>query len=174
MKKATKTKIRPKQRNTRIQSRKDGPFPMWTRLELNNQVGKDGPFPLVGFGLYWERVPFETVYQSNKGPKAARTGVVRSASEFSSQFPGLDASSIDFGIDEVIFVALGAKPTNGYMVQISQVLYFTDRGPKFAGPLTVVDYSEYRTTGQSDVESYPLHVIKLRKLDGVEIQFSRT
>jgi hypothetical protein len=91
-----------------------------------------------------------------------------------SQLPDLDPQNVDFDKGEVIFVALGARPTNGYMVQIQQIIYLTDRGPKFSGPLTTVDYSEYRTAGLSDVETYPLHVIKLRRLEGTEIQFSRS
>jgi hypothetical protein len=153
---------------------KDGPFPLWTRLAVGRRFGKDAPFPLVGAGLYYERVPFETVYQGNRGPKMAKNGVLRSASDLASQLPDFDLRDIDFDKEEVIFVALGARPGNGYMVEISEVLYLTDRGPKFSGPLTVVSYSEYGTTGQLGVETYPLHAIKLKKLDGTETQFSRS
>jgi hypothetical protein len=150
---------------------KDGPFPIWARLAVRRPFGKDAPFPFLGTGLYYERVPFETIYQGNRGPKTAKNGVIRSASDLASQLPGFDVGEIDFDKEEVIFVGLGARPGNGYMVQISEVLYLTDRGPKFDGPLSVVSYSEYGTAGQLDVETYPLHVIKLRKLDG-ETQFS--
>jgi hypothetical protein len=153
---------------------KDGPFPLWTRLPVAARLGKDAPFPLVGPGLYWERVPFETIYQGNRGPKIAKTGILRSSSDQASQLPDVDLGNVDFDREEVIFVGLGARPSNGYMVQISQILYLTDRGPKFNGPLTVVDYSEYTTAGKSDVETYPLHIIKLRKLEGTETQFSRS
>ncbi len=153
---------------------KDGPFPMWTRSAVGGRLGKDAPFPLVGAGLYWERVPFETIYQGNRGPKIAKTGVLRSTSDLASQLPDFALHNVDFEREEVIFVGLAARPGNGYMVQINQILYLTDRGPKFNGPLTVVDYREYVTAGQSDVETYPLHVIKLRKLEGADTQFSRS
>jgi hypothetical protein len=153
---------------------KDGPFPLWTRLAAGHRFGKDAPFPFLGTGLYYERVPFETVYQGNRGPKIAKNGVLRSAPDLTSQLPSFDLRDINFDKEEVIFVALGARPGNGYMVEIGEVLYLTDRGPKFSGPLTVVSYSEYGTTGQLDVETYPLHVIKLRKLEGTETQYSRS
>lgn len=151
---------------------KDGPFPIWTRISPREPIGKDAPFPIFNVSLYWERIPFETVYQGNRGPKSAKTGVLRSASDAASQLSEYDLGDVDFAKQELIFVALGARPTNGYMVQIDQVMYFTDRGPKFKGPLTTVDYIEYRAAGQSDVETYPLHVIKLRKLEGMDTEFS--
>jgi hypothetical protein len=153
---------------------KDAPFPMWTRLAAGGRFGKDAPFPLVGPGLYWERVSFETVYQGNRGPKTAKAGVLRSTSDLASQLPGFDLHDVDFEREEAIFVALGARPGNGHLVQIEQILYLTDRGPKFNGPLTLVSYSEYGTAGQLDVETYPLHVVKLRTLEGSDVQFSRS
>lgn len=152
---------------------KDGPFQMWTRLAVKGRFGKDAPFPLAEAGLYFEKIPFVTLYQGNRGPKTAKSGVLRSPSDLDSQLPGLDLNNIDFDREEVIFIGVGAKPGNGYMVEISQIMYLTDRGPKFDGPLTLVSYSEYGTRGQLDVETYPLHVVKLKKLDGTEIQFSR-
>jgi hypothetical protein len=153
---------------------KDGPFPMWTRLAADKSFGKDAPFPLKTAGLYYERVSFQNVYQGNNGPNTAKTGVIRSAADLAAQLPGVSLPSINFGSEEVIYVGLGARPDNSHMVEITQVLYLTDRGPKFSGPLTMVDYSEYATPGRSDVETYPLHVIKLKKLDGTETQFSRS
>ena len=153
---------------------KDGPFPMWKRLDAEGRFGKDAPFPLVEAGLFYEIVPFVTLYQGNRGPKTAKTGVLRSPSDVNSQLPGLDLPNIDFDREELIFVGLGTRPGNGYKVEISQIMYLTDRGPKFDGPLTSVSYGEYGARGQLDVETYPLHVVKLKKLDGSETQFSRS
>jgi len=92
---------------------KDCPFPLWTRLAVATSYGKDVPFPLTGTALYWERVPFETVYQGNNGPKTSKIGVLRSELDLTSRFPELDLRDVDFNKEEVIFVALGGRPNNG-------------------------------------------------------------
>lgn len=144
---------------------KDGPFPRWTRV--HGALGKDAPFPMVEVGLEWERVPFETVFQGSRrtGPNRTETAVVHSSSDLSSKLPNITLPPVDFNTEELILVQLGKRLDNGYLVQIDEILYFTDR-LEGRGPLTVVHYSEHRTPGRSDVLSYPLHVVKLRKLDG--------
>jgi hypothetical protein len=168
-----KKKLKTKRNRRPPKAGKDGPFPMWTRLSVRGRFGKDGPFPLSGASLYWEKVPFDTLYQGNNGPKNLKTGVVRSASELASHLPGFNFPDVDFGKEEVIFVGLGARLGNVRMVGIDEVRYFTDRGPKFDGPLTIAYYGEFRTKGREDGETYPLHVIKLRKLEGSEAEFSQ-
>lgn len=146
---------------------KDGPFPMWIRIHGGGPLNKDGPFPMLEAGLEWERVPFETVYQGSRssGPSETETAVVRSSSDLHSKVPNLSLPRIDFDSQEAIVVQLGKRPDNGYLVQIDEILYFTDRlGGK--GPLTTVRYSEHRTAGRLDVETYPLHIVKLINLDG--------
>ncbi|HEY6969545.1 MAG TPA: hypothetical protein VJA94_10095 [Candidatus Angelobacter sp.] len=160
-----------------LDATKDGPFPMWTRISPAS-VAKDGPFPMLAKdGLYWERIPFQTLYQGNRGPKKLTTIVAHSKPELLNALPdikdtGIDADNINFAKDEVIIVGLGERPDNGSLVQIDQILYFTDR-LKGRGPLTSISYGEHRTTGILDVLTYPVHVVKSRRLDG-EVQFSQT
>lgn len=160
-----------------LDAAKDGPFPMWTRIPPAS-VSKDGPFPMLGrTELNWERIPFQTLYQGTRGPKKLTTAVAHSKSELLETLPGIsetgiDADNINFDNDEVIIAGLGERTGNGYLVQIDQVLYFTDR-LKGQGPLTSVFYGEHRTTGLSNVLTYPVHIVKLRRLVG-EVQFNQT
>jgi hypothetical protein len=154
---------------------KDGPFPMWIRVGGGGPVAKDGPFPMLKIGLDWERIPFEGLYQGTRGCVKPTAAVVRSKNDLVANLPniaqtGIDPDKIDFENEEVIIVGLGERPDNGYMVQIDEILYFTDR-MKGRGPLTSVSYSEHRTTGRLDLLTYPVHVVKLRKLDGTEVEF---
>jgi hypothetical protein len=149
-------------------------FPQWRLLTRGPQFGKDAPFPFASFGLYWERIPYETIYQGNKGPRAATFAVIKSPSELASELPDIGEYAVNFDKEEVIVVGLGARPGNGYMVQIAQIMYLTDRGPQCTGPLTLVDYSEYQSASQLNAETYPVHVVKLRKLAGSESKFMRT
>lgn len=151
---------------------KDGPFPMWARVASESSFGKDAPFPMR-VGLYWERIPFETVYQGNRGPEVAVAKVVRSAAELASAFPGFTASGVNFDTEQIILVGLGLRNDNATMAQIDDVFYFTDRGSG-RQPLTSVNFGEYKTNGQSDVQTHPVHVVKTRKLKGDEVQFSDT
>jgi hypothetical protein len=146
---------------------KDGPFPRWTRVQRAGTFGKDAPFPFKKAGLNWEMVPFETVYQGSRhsGPSETVTAVIRSISDLRSKLPDLNLPPVDFNAQELILVQLGKRQDNGYLVAIDEVLYFTDRlGGD--GPLTLVRYSEHRTAGRSDIETYPLHLIKLREIEG--------
>lgn len=149
---------------------KDGPFPMWIRIAGGGPVAHDGPFPMAKIGLDYERVPFATVYQGSMGPAKPISVVVHSKSDLLSSWPeigqtGISPDEVNFDSEEVIVVGLGQRPDNGYMVQVEDVLYFTDRG-KGRKSLTDVLYGEYRTTGRLDVLTYPVHVIRLRKLSG--------
>ncbi|SRR5579872_336860 len=150
-----------------LRASKDGPFPMWTMVK-SGSYGKDAPFPMLT-GLYWERVSFQTLYQGNRGPKRPVQAAVKSRSDLPPTLSEIPID-VDFGQDEVIVVALGERPNNGYLAQIDQILYYTDRG-EGKGPLTMVQFSEHKTTGVLDVVTYPVHVVKLRKLAGQDVEF---
>lgn len=150
---------------------KDAPFPMWVRVAM----AKDGPFPMLKIGLDWERVPFETLYQGTRGPAKRTSIVAHSKSDLMANLPDAaqtnpDPNKVDFNTEEVIVVGLGERQDNGYMIKIDEILYFTDRMAG-RGPLTSVSYSEHRTSGRSDVLTYPTHIVKLRKLEGTDVQF---
>jgi hypothetical protein len=154
---------------------KDGPFPMWIRIAGGGPVAHDGPFPMANIGLDYERVPFTTLYQGSRGPAKPISAVVHSKSDLLSNWPeiaqtGISPDEVNFDSEEVVVVGLGQRPDNGYMVQVEDVLYFTDRG-KGREPLTDVLYGEYRTTGRLDVLTHPVHVVRLRKLSGKDVQF---
>jgi hypothetical protein len=125
-----------------------------------------------GKGLYPTIIPFTTVFQADDGPKKAQNGVIRTTAELQSMLPRQSsylADRVNFEKEQLIFVALGERPVGMFEAQINSVLYLTDRGNGLPA-LTEVSYRENTTQGVLDPYikqvAYPMHVIKLRKVDG--------
>jgi hypothetical protein len=126
-----------------------------------------------GKGLYPTIIPFTTVFQADDGLKNAQSGVIRTATELQSVLPHQSsylADKVNFEKEQLIFVALGERPVGMFEAQINSVLYLTDRGNGLPA-LTEVSYKETTTTSSivdpyMEQAVYPMHVIKLRKVDG--------
>jgi|SRR5450432_453748 hypothetical protein len=126
-------------------------------------------------GLYPTNLIFTTVFQADDGPKNAQNGVIRSKAELRKALR-LQALSIedkvDFEKEQLIFLALG-ECRSGHEAQINSVTFLTDRGRGLPS-LTEVSYWEITVPGaiaeaEADPDlqpTYPMHVIKLKKLDG--------
>jgi hypothetical protein len=121
-------------------------------------------------GIYPANLVFTTVFQANEGSKDAQNGVIRSDGELRKalrSLVGALASKVSFGNEQLIFVALGRRDS-GHEAQITSVMYVTDRGG--LPPLTEVSYKEITPmlpAFEQDAEpTYPIHVIKVKKLDG--------
>jgi hypothetical protein len=124
-------------------------------------------------GLFPTVISFVTVFQADDGLKNAQSGVIRTSTELQSILPRQSsylADKVNFEKEQLIFVALGERTVGMFEAQINSVLYLTDRGNGLPA-LTEVSYRETTTRG-AVVDSYmkqavyPMHVIKLRKLDG--------
>ncbi len=128
---------------------------------------------MPGKGLYPTIVPFSTVFQADDGLKNAQSGVIRTTAELQSMLPRQSsylADRVSLEKEQLIFVALGERPVGMFEAQINSVLYLTDRGNGLPA-LTEVSYRETTTTSSIvdpyiEETVYPMHVIKLRKLDG--------
>jgi hypothetical protein len=118
-------------------------------------------------------VPFLTVFQADDGLKKAPSGVIRTTTELQSILPRQSsylADKVNFEKEQLIFVALGERTAGMFETQINSVLYLTDRGSGLPA-LTEVSYRETTTRGAvvdpyMEQAVYPMHVIKLKKLDG--------
>jgi hypothetical protein len=116
--------------------------------------------------LDYERIEFSEVYHSaTQGPHKPVQAVIRDQQELQKLLPGVKVPSVDFGGKQLIVVALGEKPTSGYDVRITSVMYLTDR-LQGRPPLTMVDYSDTEKGGPSDRQSRPIHVVSTRRLEG--------
>lgn len=116
--------------------------------------------------LDYERIEFSEVYHSaTQGPHKPVQAVIRDQQELQKLLPGVKVPSVDFGDKQLIVVALGEKPTSGYDVRITSVMYLTDR-LQGRPPLTMVDYSDTEKGAPSDPQSRPIHVVSTRWLDG--------
>ena len=184
-----KTKAKKQRRASKKPIGKDAPFPIrkapskkkvlprsaWTRIAVPTSLAKDGPFPRLTTALGWERVEFSALYQGTRGPRQPIALVIRAIAQLTSAWPetasaGIDLSAVNFAQEELILVGLGERPNNGYLVQIDEILHFTDRGDN-REDLTSVSYSEHRASGPLDVLTYPAHLVRLRKLTGTESEF---
>jgi len=121
-------------------------------------------------GLYPERVEFSEVYHSaTQGPHKPVQAVIRDQEELQKLLPGIALPAVDFADKQLIAVALGDKPTSGYDVRITSVMYLTDR-LQGRPPITMVNYSDAEKGGISDRQSRPIHVVSTRRLEG-EVEF---
>ena len=91
--------------------------------------------------------------------------VIRDQQELQTLLPGVPVPSVDFVDKQLILVALGDKPTSGYDVHITSVMYLTDR-LQGRPPLTMVNYSDTEKAGPSDRQSRPIDVVSTRRLAG--------
>jgi hypothetical protein len=120
--------------------------------------------------LEYERIEFSEVYHSEtQGPHNPVQAVIRDQQELQKLLPGLPVASVDFSKQQLIVVALGDKPTSGYDVRITSVMYLTDR-LQGRPPLTMVNYRDTEKGGASDRQSRPIHVVSARRLEG-EVEF---
>jgi hypothetical protein len=78
---------------------------------------------------------------------------------------GVDFTTVNFGVEELIVVGLGQRPSNAYLVGIDSVLHFTDQLGQ-SSVSTLVHYSEHVTQGGADALTYPSVCVGLRKLSG--------
>lgn len=106
------------------------------------------------------------------GPHKPVQAVIRDQQELQTLLPGVPVPSVDFVDKQLILVALGDKPTSGYDVHITSVMYLTDR-LQGRPPLTMVNYSDTEKAGPSDRQSRPIHVVSTRRLAG-EVEFNAT
>lgn len=137
--------------------------------------GHDGPFPMAekkGEKLSPpETIDFKTVYNGPDGPKNATYARVSSADDLRKLLPNplpadVDLSSIDWSNQDAIVVGLGQRPTSGFRVEVTRVYWVNDT-LKNPSELTVVDYHESKPSGSAtDVLTFPVHIIRLRKLPG--------
>jgi hypothetical protein len=125
-------------------------------------------------GLYPEQIRFSTVFAGPHGLHACQNGIIRSIAELKRAFPAFPfASDVDLKQYDIIYVATGLHRTTGLKVEIYDVLYVTDRGGGVP-PLIEVSYREYPPPSPThDQVSYPMHIIKLQKLEG-EVVFHNT
>jgi hypothetical protein len=123
-------------------------------------------------GLDYERVEFSEVYHSaTQGPHKPLQAILRDAEDLRKALPDGPVPSVDFSKEQLIVVALGDKPTTGYDVRITSVMYFTDR-LKNRPPLTMVSYSDQEKAGPSDLRCRPIQVVSTRRLEG-DVEFER-
>jgi hypothetical protein len=137
--------------------------------------------------LYPAMIIFTTVFQAGEGPAKAENGVIRTNADLRKFLRNLAnltnpadvtaslESKVDFEKEQLIFVALGERKSGGE-AQINAVTYLTDGG-KGLPPLTEVSYRELAihgtVTDPDEQSTYPMHIIKLKKLDG-ETTFNKT
>ncbi|HXP70743.1 MAG TPA: protease complex subunit PrcB family protein [Candidatus Dormibacteraeota bacterium] len=130
-------------------------------------AGKDAPFPLRE-QMDFKEIKFTTIFQSSQGLHQTKNGVIHSDGDLKVTLPFLPPDvKIDFSKEEVIFVALGERPTGGYKVEITAVTYLWDRLNKLPN-LTDVTYHEDKPSNpiRNDIVTFPTHVVKCEKLDG--------
>src|SRR5437870_161233 len=120
--------------------------------------------------LEYERIEFSEVYHSvTQGPHKPVQAVIRDQQELQKLLPDIAVPLVDFGVKQLIVVALGDKPTSGYDVRITSVMYLTDR-LQGRPPLTMVNYSDTEKGGPSDRQSSPIYLVSTRRLEGEGIQ----
>jgi hypothetical protein len=144
------------------------------RKGTKRSLGKDAPFPLRGakktpLGLDYSVISFTTIGEGNAGPKQAVQGAVHSAEELARVFSSGTPPAVDFSKEQAVVVALGEKPTSGFSVRITSIVYFTDRGGDLP-PLLSVTYAMKSGKQSSDVMTRPFHAVKVEKLEG-EVEF---
>jgi hypothetical protein len=123
-------------------------------------------------GVYPTNLIFSTVLQADEGPENTENGVIRSTPNLRKMLPHqatLLKSSVNFDKEQLIFVALGRRDAGGHEAQINAVSYLTDRENGLPS-LTEVSYREnFSPELAAEMQSgptFPIHVIKLQKLDG--------
>jgi hypothetical protein len=145
------------------------------RKRKSRRAGKDAPFPPRGGrkparGLYFSTISFTTIAEGNAGPTEAVQEAVHSARELARVFGNSTPPALDFSKEQAIVVALGEKPTSGFSVQITSIVYFTDRGGDLP-PLLSVTYATKTGNRRSDVMTRPFHAVRLEMLAG-DVEFS--
>lgn len=120
--------------------------------------------------LEYERIAFAEVYHTaTQGPDKPLQAVIRDQAELQKLLPGMALPSVDFNTQQLIVVALGDKPTSGYDVRITSVMYLTDR-LQGRPALTMIAYTDTEKGGPFDQQYRPIHVVSTRQLEG-EVEF---
>jgi len=145
------------------------------RKRTSRRAGKDAPFPLRGSkktarGLDYSTISFTTIGDGNAGPKGPVQEAVHSAEELARVFGSGTPPALDFSKEQAIMVALGEKPTSGFSVRITSIVYFTDRGGDLP-PLLSVTYATKTGNRRSDVMTHPFHAVRLEKRAG-DVEFN--
>jgi hypothetical protein len=116
-----------------------------------------------------EEILFTTVYSGPGGRRSSGNGVIHTLAELNQAFPDFPfGSMVDLNKYDLIYVALGARPTSGYKAEITEVMHITDRSGILSRPPTnEVAYREIPDRPPTrDQIVYPMHLIKLQKLYG--------
>ncbi len=119
--------------------------------------------------LYPSNVEFVTVFDSAQGLKTKENGVIKSQKELDATFGELAfsfSSKTDFATHEIVFVALGMRPTSGYKVAIKSIVHLSDVGKGYSES-TEVSYAE-STEGNThlDVLTFPTHAVAILIQEG--------
>ena len=122
-------------------------------------------------------VTFTTVLQAGEGPANEKAGVIRSETELRKTVQHLAStlqSSVNFEKEQLIFLALGRRPSQGHEVEIYAISHPNDRGNGLPS-LTAALYRERVSpipVIEECIPSFPIHVVKTKKLDD-DILFSK-
>jgi hypothetical protein len=121
-----------------------------------------------------KQIPFWDVYVGPHGLHACQNGMIRSTPELKRAFPDFPfASEVNLKEYDIIYVATGLHRTTGFKVEIYDVTYTTNRGGTLP-PLIEVSYRESPALSPAyDQVSYPMHLIKVQKLEG-EVVFNNS
>jgi len=121
--------------------------------------------------LAYEKIEFKKEWKGRSRPNTPVEAIIQSEEQCrkfltgAGDMPPHTALSINFSEEQLILVGIGERPTDEYFVEITQIMYFTDRG-KGLGPLTVVSFREGKKKYSLDVVSCPFHMVKTKKLAG--------
>jgi hypothetical protein len=116
-----------------------------------------------------QTIKFTTLYQGPQGSPNPFNDVIQTPEDLMAAFGAAwpFANKVKFPADEVIVVALGSRPTSGYTAQITEVLYLPSTSATQPAQ-TEITYTEIAPTGPTnDVMTNPMHVVRLKHLDGV-------
>jgi len=143
-----------------------------------DKLTHDGPFPMSTAptaGLGYEKIPFVNVLKSAfNGPKLAVQAAIKNANQYETLLSDIlnPLPQVDFTREQLFLVAAGEQASNSFDVEITSVLYLSDRGQN-RPDLSLVSFEEHNTGGLLHVITAPWHLVKTRLLAG-ETQFDPT
>ncbi len=120
-------------------------------------------------------IPFQTLRKSNHdGPVKPSCEVIRTSDELKNFYDLLDYENphrdiiippVNFDTEMVLAVARGECPTEGYSVEIEEII-------EHEGKLIAMIYEINSEEGIQTACSYPYHAVKTARYDG-EIEFRK-
>jgi hypothetical protein len=129
---------------------------------------------MIGNAIYPDVVAFTTLYQGPRGLKIRTTEILHSREEMDKAFADLDftlSAKVDFSSEDVTVVALGQRDTTGYAVEITGIIYVSDR-PNSLSNETLISYHERKPSWEAaELPTFPMHVVKSAKIRAV-VNFS--